>query len=1051
MCWKLTRFYNKSFDGIIGQNLLKPLGAVIDLKNEVLVINDNKIKFQGSCPHRIEEIHQLDITEMDENIQKELTKNLNPEEKRHLEVLLKSYGDLFFKEGETLSCTDAIKHEIVTTVSKPIYSKIYRYPHIHEKEISKQINEMLAQGIIKESNSPYNSPLWIVPKKLDNSGKKKWRIVIDYRKLNEVTVDDKFPIPNVEDIMDKLGRAQYFTTLDLAKGFHQILVKEEDRAKTAFSTPQGHYEYIRMPFGLKNAPATFQRLMNSILKDYINKICVVYLDDILIFSTSIHEHIDSLNKILNRLRESNLKIQIDKCKFFSKETEYLGHILTPEGLKPNPQKIENIIELKLPHTQKQIKAFLGMTGYYRKFIKDYAKVAQPLTKFLKKDVKVNTKDTNYINAFEKLKQLITQAPILKYPEFNKKFKLATDASQFAIGAVLQQEGHPICFASRTLNEHERNYSTTEKELLAIVWAVNYFRPYLYGVQFDLLTDHQPLKWLHTKTKGKDVNPRLYRWLLKLGEYNINIDYIKGKENRIADFLSRVNNETHEINQIGEENSDNSSDISIRNQVDDLAITTPDNSDSLSNLSNFSMHNQVDDLAIANSDHSDSLSNLSNFSMQNQADDLDLETIHSQAEDLNDHIPILDTVVNRFRTQLILTNNKTKETEICHKNRKIYISSDDIKHNLADILRRYIKPGKTGIFTELSDHEFNILQRRLIELFDNDPTIKFVRCSFHAKDMSNEDETYKQIHRYHKNETGHTGINENYEGLKKLIYFPNLKALIQKYINNCDTCNRVKYDRNPIKPKFMLTETPTDIKQIVHMDIYTNSKGNFLTFIDRFSKFATAFYLEDRNNQTIIEKIRSYKSQRGNFDKLITDNEFRSINIKDYLREEHIQLHLVKPNSHTGNSDVERLHNTISERIRVLNIDHKNISIKDKMSKAIEWYNNSYHSAIKEKPINVQEGKCNKKTIYENLKKQKHRYINRINAKRENISDDRVEGYIKNYRSVRHKEEPKYVKAKLENVHPSNIKRQFKFAGQLDHRNIINMDDDRGQPSTSRNK
>ena len=229
--------------------------------------------------------------------------------------------------------------------------------------------------------------------------------------------------------------------------------------------------------------------MNSILREFINKICVVYLDDILIFSTTLDEHINSINKIFKTLSKHNLKIQFHKCKFLSKETEYLGHILTPEGVRPNPKKIKDITNLKLPKTQKQIRSFLGITGYYRKFIKDYAKVAQPMTKYLKKNINVNINDPNFINSFEKLKKIITEAPILKYPNFNNKFKLVTDASDFAIGAILQQDNHPICYASRTLNEHERNYSTTEKELLAIVWSTNYFRPYLYGVKFDLLTDH----------------------------------------------------------------------------------------------------------------------------------------------------------------------------------------------------------------------------------------------------------------------------------------------------------------------------------------------------------------------------------------------------------------------------------------------------------------------------------------------------------------------------------------------------------------------------------
>ena len=212
-----------------------------------------------------------------------------------------------------------------------------------------------------------------------------------------------------------------------------------------------------------------------------------------------------------------------------------------------------------------------------------------------------------------------------------------------------------------------------------------------------------------------------------------------------------------------------------------------------------------------------------------------------------------------------------------------------------------------------------------------------------------------------------------------------------------------------------------------MDIYTNSKTNFLTFIDKFSKFATAYYLEDRNNQTIIEKLRDYKSQKGHFKKLVTDNEFRSVNIKDFLRTEQIELHLVKPNNHTGNADIERLHNTIAERIRIFEIESKDLNIKEKMSKAIEWYNNSHHSITKAKPVNILEEKCDKIVIYNNLKREKEKKIDKYNTNRENYTENRTEGYIKNYKSVRHKEEPKYKKNKLENIHSSNIKRQYKFS------------------------
>lgn len=969
MSWKLASFRDKYFDAILGQNILRPLGAKIDMEADTMTINGRTIPFYRFCPYRSEEIYQLDSLVIDEKVMRHLFSNLNEQEALALEKCLNSFSDLIYTEGQILGYTDVVQHEIKTIVDKPIYTRIYRYPHIYEKEICNQIDDMLRQGIIAESSSPFNSPLWIVPKKVDFSGEKKFRIVVDYRKLNEVTVDDKFPIPNIENILDKLGRAQYFSTIDLAKGFHQILVRPEDRSKTAFSTPYGHYEFIRMPFGLKNAPATFQRLINNVLREFINKICVVYLDDILIFSTSFQEHVNNIRSIFRKLREANLKIQINKCTFFSKETLYLGHLLTTDGVKPNPSKVETILNLQLPRNVKGVKSFLSMAGFYRKFIKDFSKVAFPMIRYLRKGERLKVNDSNYINAFEKLKNILTQAPVLKYPDFSKPFQLATDASNDAIGAVLQQNGHPICYASRTLNQHERNYSATEKELLAIVWATKYFRPYLYGVKFQVLSDHQPLRWLFVKAQSRDLNPRLFRWMLSLGEFNLNVNYIRGRDNNVADFLSRINSDTGEIHHLDEASS--------------------------------SLYNN---------------------------NDASLATVHSQLEGEKDYIGILDTVVNRFDLQIILTDNKTKAMELIHGKKRIYISSTDLRKNLGTILNENIFKGKVGIFTELNDHEYHTLQKKLIEVFGGNSSVKFVRCAYFAMDLDSEEETYRQIHNYHRYETGHTGIAENYEGLKRKIYFPNLKILIQKYINNCDTCNRSKFDRRPIKEKFKFTETPTDTGQIIHMDIYTNSKSNFLTFIDRFSKFATAYYLEDRTNQTIVEKLRLYKSQKGCIRKIITDNEFKSINIKDFLKNEGIELHLVKSNTHTGNADIERLHNTLSEKIRVLYIEEKSLGIKDKMSKAIEYYNNSFHSVTKEKPFVIEFGNCKKEEIYKRILENKRYNIEKKNLNRESITENRQMGFIKNYKSVRHKEQPKFRFSDLRNVHNNNIKREAKYNG-----------------------
>lgn len=252
------------------------------------------------------------INDLNNNIR---TNHMNAEEQRAILKLCNEFSDIFHNENSQLTFTNQIKHDIKTTDELPTHTKSYRFPHCHKEEVNRQIDKMLDDGIIRPSSSPWSSPIWIVPKKADASGKKKWRIVVDYRKLNEKTVDDRYPIPNIDDILDKLGKCNYFTTLDLASGFHQIEMEEKSIEKTAFNVEHGHFEYVRMPFGLKNAPATFQRVMDHILRGLQNKICLVYMDDIIIFSTSLQEHISNLKQVFQKLRESKLKIQLDKSEF----------------------------------------------------------------------------------------------------------------------------------------------------------------------------------------------------------------------------------------------------------------------------------------------------------------------------------------------------------------------------------------------------------------------------------------------------------------------------------------------------------------------------------------------------------------------------------------------------------------------------------------------------------------------------------------------------------------------------------------------------------------
>lgn len=909
---------NKAITTILNTNNCKV--KIEHIKLYLEPFQENHSQVFSYCQNQSTKISPERLKLLKENIR---TDHLNPEEKSSVLETCMEFNDLFYLPNDELTSTKTLTHEIKLSNAIPIQSRNYRYPEVHKKEVTKQIEKMLKQKIIRPSVSPYSSPLWVVPKKLDASGEKKWRVVIDYRGLNNVTIGDAYPIPLPEEIFDEIGYSKYFTTLDLANGFHQIEVKPEDIPKTAFSTPLGHYEFLRMPFGLRNAPSTFQRLMNTVLSGLQGMQCLVYVDDIVIFASSLEEHKNKLKAVFNRLRENNLLLQPDKCEFLRKEIVYLGHKISENGVAPNNEKIKAVMDYPIPKSPKQIKQFLGLIGYYRRFVKDFAKIAKPLTLLLKKDAQFQWL-SHQQEAFEQFKRILTSEPILQFPDFNKPFVLTTDASNYAIGAVLSQgeigKDLPIAYASRTLSKSEVNYSTTEKELLAIVWGTKHFRPYLFGKKFFIITDHKPLTWLFN---CKDPSSKLVRWRLKLEEYEYEIKYKPGRINSNVDALSRnpvlaiqENNETYDTFVKYHYENDTIPDIPLIK--DDLFSKFPN-------------------ALIFSKDLDENNSNFEN-----------LASVHDVTS-ISDDISLYDTIP--------LRNPKNQQTFllISKLNHFDNLSYKDLFHSLQKLRDHLIEENIDELYLKNPIEENPYLKQdmfnELIQYLFSKHKLKISLVNKPKFKPQTKQEIKTILEENHSSAiSGHAGYLRTYKRVKENYKWPNMKRDIKTYIKSCQSCQINKGSKSKIAPMQITTTSERPFQRLAldivgPLPVTENENKYIITMQDDLTKYSFAKSIKNHEAKTVANQLLEFITIFGIPEAILSDqgSDFCSETIKELNRLLKIKHVFSSPYHPQTNGALERSHLTLKEYLKHY-INQNQNNWDDYVSLAMFTYNNHIHSS-----------------------------------------------------------------------------------------------------------